>query len=141
MSKDLLKLIETVSPDDAAMLDEIDARVWCWLHDAFFIKFRLEPYEDYFAYVYAVEPQADSIARKITRYTRSRDALKAIRPEGFEFPMDVLTNGSGFIFGYGCPAFNNGQFLAGYSRPLPTEELAELHAIIQAIQWERDNNE
>jgi hypothetical protein len=28
----ILKLIESVDPKDTAKLDEIDARVWCYLH-------------------------------------------------------------------------------------------------------------
>jgi hypothetical protein len=27
----ILKIIENVDPADTAKLDEIDARVWCWL--------------------------------------------------------------------------------------------------------------
>tara|TARA_A100000172_G_scaffold78648_2_gene64480 strand:+ start:36 stop:425 length:390 start_codon:yes stop_codon:yes gene_type:complete len=115
--KKILELIENVDPKDTDALDEIDMEMHKLLYSWSGIRGK----------------------RPHIKYTRSRDALKEVRPEGFEFPKDVLTNVAGFIFGYGCPAFNNGKFLA-YYKPLPTEELAELHAIIQAIMWERDNN-
>lgn len=134
----IMKMIEEVSPDDAAKLDEIDARVWCYLHG---YKFAACKHDRIFVldeYQCEIE-KLNGVC--FLKYTRSRDALKAIRPLNFEFPLDVLTNGAGFVFGYGCPAFNNGTFLAGYKKPLPTEELAELHAIIQAIAHEREQNE
>ena len=78
------------------------------------------------------------------RYTRSRDALKAIRPEGWS-PI-----------GYGYDK-EIGHFAGGWSYSLykvtpdfklrttvnianqKSEELAELHAIIQAVEYERKN--
>lgn len=65
-------------------------------------------------------------------YTRSRDALKSIRPEGWGFSISHLNA----VVAYRIN--DTGGFdYALQTQKLPTEELAELHAIIQAIEWER----
>lgn len=112
----ILRLIEAVDPEDSEKLDEIDALV-----------FGLEREIDKVAI--AIEVPRDSIPS----YTRSRDALKAIRPEGF-IEIDV-TNGA--RCGLNLRAAN---YEAFESPKLPTEELAELHAIIQAIEFERESD-
>jgi hypothetical protein len=110
MHEQILKMIEAVDPSDTAKMDEIDAMV-----------FR-----------YVTKDNRSWVGLPKPKYTRSRDALKAIRPEGFYF------NG-GFVGKYAeyeadnfsIPRikFNSGDKL--------TEELAELHAIIQAVAFER----
>jgi len=117
--EDTLKMIESVDPSDAAKLDEIDKRVRCFL----------------------IEKQYESIKDWKTfyadKYTRSRDVLKAIRPEGWHFHT---------MNHYGCLTpdnfwkmefcnHDNTQRLA--TKGLPTEEFAELSAILQAINYER----
>lgn len=113
MSKDLLKLIETVNPDDTVVLDEIDRKVR---------RFIFGRQKDF------IHPP---------QYTRSRDALKIIRPDGWFWNAGHNESNSGGLFAFSMYSFTNSPVLT--SPDLPTEELAELHVIIQAIQWERDN--
>ena len=124
MPAKILKLIENVDPEDSGALYEIDGAVHSFLYDT---------------------PACRVIYLKRTdgknTYTRSRDALKAIRPEGLLFTNGVKTNMEKpcKVFGYWCDIVSRDFEQAGHSEDLPTEELAELHAIIQAIQWEREN--
>lgn len=120
--RNILKMIEGVSPDDTATLDEIDARFWCFLNGSVFKAFE----GNWIRF-------CDGFKTNITplRYTRSRDALKSIRPDGCLIKISIagestatLTLGKSFI----CKAKN-----------MPTEELAELHAIIQTYIWEAEN--
>ena len=76
----------------------------------------------------------------LTEYTRSRDALKDIRPDGWgvghhcedKWHTEMRAN---------CYQIGEKGHNIKRSPVLPTEELAELHAIIQAIEWERENPE
>ena len=104
----ILKMIEAVDPADTATMREIDERVFAFLNELDFI--------------------LDNMSA--TKYTRSRDALCSIRPEGWYFAI-----------------FSTGVARAWKSKndqPLETigatEELAELHAIIQAIAYESRND-
>jgi hypothetical protein len=108
--KELLKLIENVDHTDSDALDEIDYRVFKFIHGR-------------------------AVPNRAARYTRSRDALKAIRPDGWFFQAGIL--GRGYeCFAYRLKELDQDFFETTY---LPTEELAELHAIIQAIEYERSN--
>lgn len=134
MSNELLKMIETVDPNDIVKLDEIDARVQLY---AACIKSVREGIKDMDKWIYTRKKYQDC-----PQYTRSRDALKSIRPEGWgiqiiqEHFQDWATKKITrpwfcTIRKHDVVAF--GQF------SLPTEELAELHAIIQAITYERSS--
>ena len=120
---EILKMIEVADPADTAKLDEIDRL--------------FERYKT---------PGRHKIVPP--KYTRSRDALKQIRPEGWTFSMlhqsgylavshkhikrthiDGLGNEYPEYVQVGTPALSD-------TAP-KTEELAELHAIIQAIEYER----
>ena len=77
------------------------------------------------------------VHRDIPNYIGSRDALKAIRPEGwlpFCGNRHLKSGDKPFYFGF---VTNAAQVI---SEDLPTEELAELHAIIQAIYYERQTS-
>jgi len=111
MSETILKLIENVDPGDTNTLDKIDA----------------------LTFVYTRQNES---AVTHPQYTRSRDALKAIRPGGWWFDMEVTIIGKEWVYSCGLPNFIDTDSLVE-SKPLPTEELAELHAIIQAIEYER----
>lgn len=116
----ILKLIDAVDPSDTDNLDNIDTFVHILIND-------IAGNEKY------IHPR---------QYTRSRDALKAIRPDGWEpsaYHPDCII---------GC--FHDGWYFnlkrltqfeelrkTAYSMQHKTEELAELHAIIQAIAYER----
>ena len=139
----LLKMIENVSPDDTDMLDEIDARVWCWLHghevlsveDGGIKYLSLDINLHVRSLRFRKYPKS-SIKKRSCAYTRSRDALKGIRPDGCE--VGVFTN-LGIAQCHITLGYDEEEMLFSV-RDLPTEELAELHAIIQSIQWERDND-
>lgn len=135
----ILKMIEEVSPDDTAKLDEIDARVFAVVTP------NTEYHETGAMAVTTITPQGHkhSMGRKSwgwPQYTRSRDALKAIRPDGWR--VTGISQGNAVCWGCsilpvdGKAAFD---FVGNSCRwsEAPTEELAELHAIIQAIAYER----
>jgi len=71
------------------------------------------------------------------KYTRSRDALKDIRPEGWT-PTKLMGNVINKLWSFGLYHWPSNTSTVQTS--LPTEELAELHAIIQAIDYERSQN-
>lgn len=145
-ASEILELIENVDPEDSAALGEIDARVWCWLEGYKYIgeyeiergpniagNFRKEPCfkysgkegeehtQEYFHF-YCEMPHA---------YTSSRDALKSIRPQGWYFIIKHCY----LEKDYWAQCTNTDQIFTADG--FPTEELAELHAIIQAIEYER----
>jgi hypothetical protein len=86
-----------------------------------------------------VGPSEEGQKDKPTRYTQypntpgSRDALKAIRPKStWDWWLFALSEGPR------AEAFAPNDDRTCHQSPiLPTEELAELHAIIQAIEYER----
>lgn len=136
----ILKLIESVDLDDTDTLDEIDARVWCWMNDEAFIRgldskksvrFLIE------SKFYKLRDGQKEKSKKTTcaQYTRSRDALKSIRPEGWGF-----TEIHSFESGWQVLMENDEVYVGSENKQyFKTEELAELHAIIQAIEYERQD--
>src|ERR1700730_10498121 len=79
------------------------------------------------------------ISLKLRKYTRSRDALRAIRPEGWHtYAVNVGDATYDAYWGYACQIEGDQIRTSG---TLPTEELAELHAIIQAIEYERSSSD
>lgn len=127
-AQEILKLIETVDTADTAKLDEIDARVW-WF----------------------INPHGNGIPPGWERqwhpyYTRSLDALKAIEPRNMIANL-YCPNASSFIFqlmirerGF-CKEFISPGTTNDKPKPLSTEHLARLHAIIQAIEYDRQNGD
>jgi len=141
----ILEMIESVKPDDSDTLDEIDALSHLYISKdvvdcgkQIFIdrglwavrKTKLLDCQMFRKKGSWFEVSDLFICGDFIKYTRSRDALKAIRPEGWV----------GWI--WSCHAENSCKLNNGVkftnSPGLPTEELAELHAIIQAIEWERN---
>ncbi len=127
-AKTILEMIENVDPADEFKLNEIDARAFCLIENETFIEM-LEGGEGY--RTPRGEFDMDPFSGWVS-YTRSRDALKVIRPEccGFRIGNDADTEW------FKC------EMIVGYKDPLivgygDTEELAELHAIIKAIEFER----
>ncbi len=129
--KQILEMIENVKPDDIVQLDEIDARVWAYItlegdfkihfvEGSGTIHYRHNDWKD----------ESHTILHHTfmhDEYTRSRDALKAIRPEGWDFVC-----GPSFCHGYKDDALEIEVYADNDS-----ECLNELHAIIQAAQRER----
>jgi len=124
--KHILKMIEAVDKDDVDTLDEIDARFWCLVNGYEFSKC-VEGI--IYKYVYEIEP--DDFDFSETEYTRSRDALKGARLDGWYY--DTNTDKDGTIC-YG----DKGEWgtLEIRSPDLSTEELAEFWAITQSRIYE-----
>ncbi|MBN8821126.1 MULTISPECIES: hypothetical protein [unclassified Spirosoma] len=97
----LITLIESTDPNDSSALDTLD------LHVSYFLGHSLP-----------------------MRYTRSRDVLKGIRPEGFLVKIENWPTHTSVL---GCFVHETGQVTTFESGSGPTEELSELHVIIQAI--------
>lgn len=134
----ILKLIEAVDPTDADKLDEIDARVWCYINKKYFI--RSFTYGNVIGIGHGDHDTGTQLAQNyLSRpgYTRSRDALKAIRPDGWTWVASTRDEGCHFNFYSPNPNHMRRLSAVHQSEFLPTEELAELHAIIQAIAHER----
>lgn len=126
----ILNMIENVNPDDTEKLDEIDARVLCYVNNS-------NPNgEAWLGDEKTTVWRANLFIGKCNIYTRSRDALKSIRPDGLA--VAIWSNGrcTKWVCGASKDADN-----PMTSVSLPTEELAELHAIIQAIAYERGLND
>ncbi len=137
----LLKMIEDVDPDDSDTLDEIDARFWCFSNGEVFEKAKRKYVGSALGDCICINfyhPDAghgNGFTTIREYYTRSRDVLKAARlkdwtysshqnRKGFEYPK------LGWVVSLGSVC---------RSPILPTEELAELHAIIQAKEWDKEN--
>jgi len=137
----ILKLIESVKPDDTDTLDEIDARVWCWLNGFKYVG-REDDWTIYENPAYACRIHNGESKTIADFYTRSRDALKAIRPENYIISLVPWTNNGRDVGSYSVTILpypdKDMPILVGEA---PTEELAELHAIIQAIAYERKSDE
>ncbi|MBO0358641.1 hypothetical protein J0X19_11850 [Hymenobacter sp. BT186] len=134
----ILKMIETVAPDDVAMLDEIDCRVRCYVMGWGYGAIHLNDYWN--------SQQQDPAyhAENYPHYTRSRDALKAIRPKGWWFSV----SGYGQTFHAVATWSGNPEDVVltsartfGSGKANKTEELAELHVIIQATERDRAHNQ
>jgi len=141
--ENILSLIESVDPADIAALDEIDAQVWFYLYGAkeypncTYIR-RLEG--RYLLIKYPDEETKREFAPfqynpSVQQYTRSRDALKKIRPEGFTFHVDATAPELGITYVF----LNDLEEFKGdlYKYHPYGEELSELSAIIQAIHYTR----
>ncbi len=133
----ILQMIESVSIDDTDMLDEIDELTVSYLGGKVEERF----YGD--SLVVREETFGFGFYQPVRKYTRSRDAIKSIRPDGWTFQLYTASK-SGEPYKYKDLRYQcNFNFWDGYiykngnSEELITEELAELHAVIQAIDFER----
>jgi len=121
MIKDILEMIEKCDPADSAGLDEIDVMVFSYINGIDYIK---EGYKKYYELIF------------LPKYTRSRDALKSIRPEGWYYSSGYRNYKSSYWAQLTQKPTNlhSYQFVSLY---LPNEELAELYVILSAIEHER----
>jgi len=126
IAQEILKLIEEVDPADTEMLDSIDARVSVFINE----------WSDYKSHILDYKRTKISDPNywgdNYKEFTRSRDALKAIRPEGWEYACS-------YTAGKWVELWKADNAWRCVANDLPTEELAELHAIISAIDYERNN--
>lgn len=138
-AREILKLIEEADPSDTAKLDELDAKVWCYLNGHKFAAVDMEGdfgrgcmiISDDGSIISADFAKGYSDVIDIPKYTRSRDALKQIRPAGWYLTLmiDYLGKASYRMSKSG---------IEFHSAPYFQEErLAELHANIIAIDHER----
>lgn len=146
-AQEILRLIAALGSTDMnaaevqPRLDEIDARVWCWLERATFLEVVYLPELSFFKFAHPEGP--DTLRLSDCRYTRSRDALKAIRPAGWWFYANDRLSAKGQEgFEQFCAIDTRLPFKQGIQEKIdgqycPTEELAELHAIIQAVEYDR----
>lgn len=127
--KDLLERIEGVDHEDDSALDEIDFE---------FYMIRYQPSQERH---YRNGVQFFALTNK-DKLTRSRDALKDARPPGWSFGISGgwAWNGEDYDDAFDARFYKGGaeRFC---SPDLPTEYLAELHAIIQAWIWIWENEE
>lgn len=134
-AKKILILIETAHPEHKARLNEIDARVHAYVHHLEFLRL-LHPYRMASSRSYYGRGRKGN--ERIWRgpaYTRSRDDLKGIRPKGWHSYAAPAGSDCVFPLFQALAQLPSGR--AALSPALPTEELAELHAIIQAIDYTR----
>ncbi len=143
----ILKMIEEIGSASQGTyeiqqrLNEIDARMECWMLRRNFVMSYYE--RGHLRYKYDT-PDGLKIGGMIIKYTRSRDALKSIRPKGWyiggifdETSIGQFDTGYNFVLRNGLAEEVECQHFRSYRHA--TEELAELHAIIQAIEYERKN--
>jgi hypothetical protein len=139
-ARHILRLIETVDPNDTAILDEIDARFWCLRNG-----YEFHPYKARVS-LFAWEKSGNRNLKHyetVPKYTRSLDACQAAMPEGWYLLLVNTDAGAtidriGFVW-FAClkrlkPEENDTQ-----SPSLPTAPLAWLHAIVQAMIFEMEN--
>lgn len=133
-AKEILHLIENADINDRDDLNYIDAQAGFYVKHSGVMQDLLEYYlKDGKTYDDAV---THAIKFKYApEYTRSRDALKAIRPKGKiswvffnDYPEGSRARAEIFHDNGDNPIQTDW---------MPTEELAELHAIIRAIEFER----
>lgn len=140
-TQELLRLIETVDHTDEAKLDELDARVHEYLGFFWHGDGKSTEWKEWAGHWanYEGNKRGKGLCECSTQmdfsedpktYTRSRDALKAIRLDGWVCFASLIINCKRYI-GYG---FKRKKKIR--TPDLPTEELAELHAVIQSMAFE-----
>ncbi len=123
--EEILKMIEAVDPSDTAKLDEIDARVYVYVWGT--------STSCEFGVCHWLIGSGAGDLFAADEFTRSRDALKTIRPAGWW----IETSNSPYCKIEKPPERSPWKSTVFYAPQVATEELAELHAIIQAIAYER----
>jgi hypothetical protein len=127
----IIKMLSKVTPDDTDKLDEIDCRCQAFLYD--FDNYTVDSY-DKKNKILTLSLCGELVGVKsFHQYTRSRDALKAIRPDWAVIHI--------FKAGSHCTCYidgkEGGENHGSSWDDFETEELAELNAIIHAIAYER----
>ena len=143
-AKHILKIIEGCTPDiGQEVYDEVNARWWCCLKDK---AYHGTDGRGRFSYNLHYPLSMRHPRKRINKdesYTHSRDALKQARPEGWEVVQEAcMGNKVEFTLFQQWALADTGDYdsIKFTSPQLPTEELAELHAIIQAwiYIWENE---
>lgn len=135
----ILRLIESVGADTPdRMLDEIDARVYCLRNGLEFASMRksrngVSPHGPFVRFTFRHNGVRQvTYLKRCEQGTRSRDALKALRPTGWRLAVSNYKphHWTGILI------LDDKVSLYAPSW-LHTEYLAELHAIVQAIDFEQ----
>lgn len=151
----ILDLITSVDPDDAGAMDEIDARMWCFInnktlhritHGASQSKRRslcvhtcFEVVGNYSDINKTKRKNDMKTAKKSSaQYTRSLDAIKVVEDAELEDFCAVVTRATDKRY-KALIWFNKQEFHAPVS--IKTEQLARLYAVVMAIDWKRKNGE
>ncbi len=136
-AKTILEMIEANHNNN-----KINAMVWCLCNDVKFshvlpvTKSKKHPVFKYYGEGKKTQTEASLTVDK--QFMSSRDALKSIRPEGWWFRMGTDPNQEHMAGLYNSKTGDEG-FMTD-EEPMPTEEAAELHAIMQAwiYEWEKE---
>jgi len=138
----VLRMIETVDPTDTAKLGESDLAVTKYLRSGRAYGSLLYPTtRDYHTEYIGDLRVVHTTERAKRQYTRSRDALKAVRPKGWDCGSEREEIDPQTWVGYAREFEGKEWFGTLFRGCAQTEELAELHAIIQAIEYERQLGE
>jgi hypothetical protein len=135
----ILKMIETVGPADTETMDEIDARVWCYLDGCVFAAVKHDR-------IFALHPKnqtEDEIFNGVCtlRYTRSLDASHAIETRGVYIWVRRWAMSNIQYYYPECELYGSMIITDWEKARCATEYLAYLHGKIQFIKHERENNE
>lgn len=114
---EILHMIIDADATDTAKLDEIDARLHHFLNSTT-----------------APSPNACDYPR----YTRSRDALKDIRPKDWRYTIEMDANGTSCCM---ASIGKSGHLCGMASEDMATEELAELNAIIRVLHYNQTSRD
>lgn len=135
--QEIINLINEVSPDDTDKLNEINLRVYGYLH-GYLLDFKYFPGgTSEVTYFDKEKNQKCNILFSqncLPKYTSNRDMLKYIRPKGYLFS---ITN----IGGWDCTMGKMDNVVNRIRSFGKTEELAELSTILKIIDRERKKNE
>ena len=139
----LYHLIESVDKDDTDTLDEINDRFFCWLS----VSEELKYVDKDHARINGLLSVFDWNSERVD-YVRSLDAIKAVENtelQGWEYmgTWNTPTGYSGKMIKlkYDKDNFKSRDIVLGEfgENVCATEYLARLHAVIQAIKYERSN--
>lgn len=132
---DLIHMIETVDPTDEVMLEEIDVRATMFIYDYPYNPCALEIAGNGYRIVHLPRGFA-----RVAELSLSVDECKRKQPEGWS-PVFIAVadfgKGNSHIWDFSLQQSNGLDpiIVTGFGR---TEPLARLHAVIQAIAYERD---
>lgn len=136
-AKELLTMIEAVDCEDRVTMVEINCLFWCCLQDKRWMGNYIDGDD---AYVNE-DKSINYIGIHYQPYASSRDALKAARPPEWKVIAEGYADQFVFELTKCVPAADDYLEDIEVSSPyMPTEELAEFHAIVQAwiYVWENE---
>ena len=141
-AKTILEMIKCVDHTDANAKALINAKVWCYYNDLYFIDiFEVDDKKQ----VWVKSGKGRPCMNTNFDYCDSRDAIESIQRAGYfaminKHPAASLEDISFPLRYTGNIEGENGKtFYINSDRELPTAKLVELHLTIQSEEWERNN--